>query len=198
MTRPSKAIAWLWLLGLGAALSVGAAPALTTLEQAVRAWSALPPSEQNALGERTRNWDGLPADQREDQRARYQSWLALDAAERARLQAAEQAFAALPADEQARLHTLFHHQDLMQQRGWRLGPALGADWPRLQPLFAYVDPAQRGALLGALKALDASARDDLAALAQRVPPQSREGFRREFLKVPVAQRAAWLHQRRAQ
>ena len=39
-------------------------------------------------------------------------------------------------------------------------------------------------------------RDDLAALAQRLPPQERDAFRRELLAVPDGRRRAWLQQRR--
>ena len=80
-------------------------------------------------------------------------------------------------------------------RGWLLGPVLGADWSRLHALFAQVPPAGRDALLQALRALPAQARDDLAVLAQRTPPQEREALRGELLAQPQAQRAQWLRRR---
>lgn len=175
-----------------------ATPVLPSLDEAWSAWQALPGSEQSQLQARVDAWDALPQQQRREQRGRYDAWLALEANDRARLRQAAQQFAALPIEEQTRLRTQFEHLDVMAQRGWGLGPELGADWPRLQPLFAYVPPAQRGQVRLALKQLDAAARDDLAALAQRLPPQSRDGFRREFLKVAPPQRAAWLRQRRDQ
>lgn len=175
-----------------------ATPGVPTLTESQARWSALPAGEQSALAARLQAWDALSLAEREEQRGRYQSWLALEQDERARLRAAASQFAALPVEEQARLRNVFTHLDVMQQRGWRLGPDLGADWPRLQPLFAYVPVEQRAAALLALKQLDATGRDDLAALAQRIPPQAREGFRREFLQQPAAQRGAWLHQRRNQ
>ena len=104
--------------------------------------------------------------------------------------------AALPPEHQAALRTQFGMLDAMQRQGWRLGPDLGADWPRLQPLFAYVPPAEREGLLSVLRRLDAEQRDDLAALAQRLPPQDRDAFRRELLAVPDGRRRAWLQQRR--
>lgn len=175
-----------------------ATPVLPNLEEAGKAWQSLPVTEQARLQTRVEAWDALPLQQRRQERGRYEAWLALDADERAHLRQVAQQFAALPPDEQTRLRTQFEHLDVMAQRGWGLGPELGADWPRLQPLFAYVPAAQRGPVRVALTQLDAAARDDLAALAQRLPPQSRDGFRREFLKVAPAQRAAWLRQRRGQ
>jgi len=93
---------------------------------------------------------------------------------------------------------LYDSQDTLQQRGWALGPELGADWPRLQPLFAYVPAAERDALLALLRQLDATQRDDLAALAQRIPPQERAAFRQALLRVEPARRGDWLHRRRNQ
>lgn len=171
---------------------------LTVLDDSTQAWQALPAPEQQRVQASVQAWDALPLRQQQDQRGRYQAWLALDQAERSRLRETARQFAALPATEQARLRVLFEHEDVMRQAGWRLGPALGADWPRLQPLFAFVPPEQRADLLLALKQTDALQRDDLAALAQRIPPQSRDGFRREWLKQPAAVRGAWLHQRRNQ
>lgn len=184
-------------LSLGSAYAL-APTALAAFENSVQAWQSLPAPEQQALQTKIQGWDALPAAQRREQRARYQAWLALEEVDRARLRAAARQYAELPATEQARLRVVFEHQDAMSQQGWRLGPDLGADWPRLQPLFGFVPPEQRAALLVALKQTDARQRDDLAALAQRIPPQSREGFRREWLQQPAAQRGEWLQQRRNQ
>lgn len=186
-----------------AALLAGSAQALapsvlTVLDDSLQAWQATPAAEQQRLQTSLQAWDALPLAQQQDQRGRYQAWLALDASDRLRLRETARQFAALPAAEQARLQVLFDHQDRMRQSGWRLGPELGADWPRLQPLFAFVPPQQRADVLVALKHTDALQRDDLAALAQRIPPQSRDGFRREWLKQSADQRGAWLHQRRNQ
>ena len=188
---------------LALALSLSSADAvapsaLATIEGSVQAWQSLSAAEQQELQAKVQAWDALSPAQRQEQRGRYQAWLALDDVERMRLRAAARQYAELPATEQARLRVVFEHQDAMWQQGWRLGPDLGADWPRLQPLFGFVPPEQRAALLLALKQTDASQRDDLAALAQRISPQSREGFRREWLQQPVSQRGAWLQQRRNQ
>jgi hypothetical protein len=185
-------------LGVGGSVLALAPASLAPISDSLQAWQATPAAEQQALQSQLLAWDALPSWQRQEQRSRYQAWLALDEGQRAQLRAAATQFAALPATEQARLRVVFEHQDAMRQQGWRLGSALGADWPRLQPLFAYVPPEQRPALLVALRQTDASQRDDLAALAQRIPPQSRDGFRREWLRQPAAQRGAWLRERRGQ
>lgn len=159
-------------------------------------WAAMSPGAQADWQQRRLAWDALPRQEREDRRARYAAWRALDEIQRARLRAAASEIAALPPEHQAALRTQFRVLDGMQRQGWRLGPALGADWPRLQPLFAYVPPGERDGLLALLRQLDAEQRDDLAALAQRLPPQDRDAFRRELLAVPDGQRRAWLRQRR--
>ena len=159
-------------------------------------WAAMSPTAQAAWQQRRLAWDALPRDEQADRRARYAAWRALDDVQRARLRAAASEIAALPPEHQAALRTQFRVLDGMQRQGWRLGPDLGADWPRLQPLFAYVPPGERAALLSLLRRMDAEQRDDLAALAQRLPPQDRAAFRRELLAVPEGQRRTWLRQRR--
>lgn len=170
----------------------------TLLADSRARWSALSEPQRGQLATRAQAWDALAPMERVHQRRLYQSWRALDEGQRMRLRAAAQAFAALPPDEQARLRTLYAQQDASQQHGWELGPELGADWPRLQPLFAYVPADERAALLGLLRQSDATQRDDLAALAQRIPPQERAAFRQALLKVEPARRGDWLHQRRNQ
>lgn len=200
MTRRSERM----LMAVAALLAIAGLAAATApepvavLAQRDAYWNQLAATEQTELAARVQAWDALPVQERHERRARYQAWRELGETDRARLRIAARAFAALPAEEQARLHTLFAAQNRMQQEGWRLGPELGADWPRLQPLFAYVPAGERGALLSLLRQLDASQREDLAALAQRIPPQEREGFRHQLLRVPAAQRADWLARRRSQ
>ncbi|KRG69360.1 DUF3106 domain-containing protein [Pseudoxanthomonas dokdonensis] len=143
-------------------------------------------------------WSALPLAEREDLRARYRAWQQLSASERSQLAEAANEVAALPTEEQMALRTQFQMQDQMHKRGWRLGPTLGADYPRLHALFGYVPAAQREACLTLLRQLGPEARDDLAVLAQRIPPQQRDAFRTELLQVAPANRAAWLQQRRQQ
>lgn len=184
-----RALAALVLLGAVAGMAGAFA------QDALR-WAAMTPAAQAEWQQRRAAWDALPLLEREDRRARYAAWRALDEVQRARLRAAAAEIAALPPEHQAALRTQFAVLDAMQRHGWRLGPELGADWPRLQPLFAYVPPGERAGVLALLRQLDAAQRDDLAALAQRLPPQDRDAFRRELLAVPTGQRGAWLRQRR--
>lgn len=201
MTRRSEALAFaLAILAAGSACWVGALPpgVETQVADSRARWSALSPEQRARAASRAQAWDALPPAERARQRGRYQAWRALDEGQRAQLRAAAQAFAGLPAEEQARLRTLYDHLDASQQRGWELGPGLGADWPRLQPLFAYVPVDERAALLALLRQSDTTQRDDLAALAQRIPPQERAAFLRALLRIEPARRGEWLHQRRNQ
>lgn len=190
--RPATAVRAMAVIALLA--GIGASPA----QDATNAsrWAAMSPTTQAEWQQRRLAWDALPRHEREDRRARYATWRALDEIQRARLRAAASEIAALPPEHQTALRTQFGMLDAMQRQGWRLGPDLGADWPRLQPLFAYIPPTERDGLLAILRRLDAEQRDDLAALAQRLPPQDRDAFRRELLAVPDGRRRAWLQQRR--
>lgn len=201
MTRRSEVLAL--ALAVVAACAAWWARALpsgvdTLLADSRARWSALSEPQRAQLAARAQAWDALAPMERMRQRRLYQSWRALDEGQRMQLRAAAQAFAALTPDEQARLRTLYAQQDASQQHGWELGPELGADWPRLQPLFAYVPADERAALLALLRQSDATQRDDLAALAQRIPPQERAAFRQALLKVEPARRGDWLRQRRNQ
>lgn len=195
MRRVEMRMALLGAVGLVVSIAGIAVSAAQDAAPGAR-WQAMSPSAQAAWQQRRIAWDALPLHEREDRRARYAAWGALDEVQRVRLRAAAAEVAALPPEHQAALRTQFAVLDAMQRNGWRLGPALGADWPRLQPLFAYVPPGERDAALSVLHQLDAEQRDDLAALAQRLPPQDRDAFRRELLAVPVSQRRAWLRQQR--
>ncbi|WP_368563186.1 DUF3106 domain-containing protein [Pseudoxanthomonas sp. UTMC 1351] len=193
------------LLRFAIALSLVAAvfglPALSsdaqdTLRQ--RRWrlDALSPPQRAAFVQRMTVWNALPREEREDRRARYAAWRELDELQRMRVHAAAVEIHALPVEQQAELRSRFDALDDMQRRGWRLGPVLGADYPRLQPLFGFVAEAERDATISLLRQLDAEQRDDLAVLAQRIPPQERAAFRQELLAVPAATRSTWLRSRR--
>jgi len=127
----------------------------------------------------------------------WAAWEALDATEQAQVRAAAEAFRALPPSEQAALRARFAALDAMERHGWLLGPALGADWPALQPLFGYVTEGEREPLLDALRALAPHQRAQLTALSRRTPPQQRAALRLELLAQPPAQRADWLARRHA-
>lgn len=201
--RSSKALVRVALvLSLGSAALLGL-PALSTdvqdtLQQ--RRWrlDALSPPQRAAFVQRMTVWNTLPREEREDRRGRYAAWQALDDVQKMRVRAAAEEISALPPEQQAMLRSRFDALDEMQRRGWRLGPVLGADYPRLQPLFGFVPEAERDATISLLRQLDAEQRNDLAVLAQRIPPQERAAFRQELLVVPTAQRSTWLRARRDQ
>lgn len=201
MTRRSEVLAIAFAVLVAGVVGWGHAvsPEVETRVADSRArWSALSDPQRAQATVRAQAWEALPPMERVRQRARYQAWRALDEGQRTQLRVAAQAFAALPPEEQARLRTLYGQLDTLQQHGWELGPGLGADWPRLQPLFAYVPAGERAALLAWLRQSDAAQRDDLAALAQRIPPQGRAAFRQALLRIEPARRGDWLHQRRSQ
>ena len=149
------------------------------------------------FGQRLAEWRALPLAEREDRRARYQAWLQLDEVERARLRVVAAEIAAFPAQRRQVLRAQFDALDESQRRGWRLGPALGADYEKLQPLLAYVPPAQRLPLLALLRTMTAGQRAELAVLAQRTPPQDRQALREELLAQPGAQVESWLQRKLA-
>lgn len=155
-------------------------------------------SEQRVqFGQRLAEWKARPLAEREDRRARYQAWLQLEETERARLRAVATEIATFPPQRQQALRAQFEALDANQRRGWRLGPTLGADYEKLQPLLAYVPPAQRSPLLATLRAMTAEQRAELAALAQRTPPQDRDALRAEMLAQSGAQLETWLQRKLA-
>jgi hypothetical protein len=186
------------VLPLAAAVLIPAlsSAAQDALQQRRSRLDALPPPQRAEFLQRMAAWDALPREQRQDLRARYAAWRELDEIQRMRVRSAAEEIAALPAERQAALRSRFDALDEMQRRGWRLGPVLGADYPRLQPLFGFVPEAERDATVALLRQLDAEQRADLAVLAQRVPPPQRSAFRQELLAVPASARGAWLRARR--
>lgn len=158
-------------------------------------WRALTPTQQQALRQRLARWHALPAAVLAGRREQWQAWRALPADQRARLRSAAVAFAALPPSERRLLHERFDALDRSEQRGWMLGPVLGADYARLQPLLAQVPAQEREPLLALLQAMTPAERNDLAVLAQRVAPQQRDALRRGLLATTAGNRAAWLQLR---
>lgn len=156
---------------------------------------ALPALERARLQQRLADWEARPLQERRARREAWAAWQALPPTERARLRLAATAFAALPADEQQALRARYQALDESERRGWRLGPALGADYAALHALFAQVPEAQREPLLAVLRTLTPGERADLAVLAQRTPPQARDALRRELLSTAAEQRVHWLRRR---
>ena len=170
-----------------------------SLQQQLRAreatLQALASSQREALQRRALEWDALPLAQRRELRERWQAWQALPAQQQWQLRTAATAFAALPPEQQQALRARFEALDESARRGWRLGPTLGADYTRLQPLLMQVPAAQREPLLAVLRAMTPAELDDLATLAQRTPPPQRDALRRDLVSTSAANRAAWLRLR---
>ncbi|MCD9027335.1 DUF3106 domain-containing protein [Luteimonas sp. BDR2-5] len=154
--------------------------------------AAMTPAQRQAFAARVAEWHALPAATRAQQREAWEALQALPHAERMRLQAAAERYAALPEAERKALRARFDSLDQGMQRGWLLGPTLGAAWPGLHPLFAAMPNAQHAPAMLALRAMSAQAVADLAVLAQRTPPQDRDALRTRWLAVPAAERDAWL------
>ena len=167
-------------------------PQRAAIEAHVRTWQAWTPAARDAFAARVAEWDRLPPAARESRRATWHAWRRLSAPEQLRLRDAAAWFASLDAPSQQALRAQFDALDTSTQRGWRLGPTLGVDYPRLQPLLAQVPADEQPALLRTLRAMTPAGRDRLAVLVQRTPPQARAGLRRELVSTSDANRDSWL------
>lgn len=167
-------------------------PARARIQANGQRWDGWSPAQRHEFAQRAALWRQLSVAERGARRERYLAWQNLSAAERAQTQAAAARYAALPVEQRQALRAQFDALDRSDRRGWLLGPALGADYPSLQPLLAQLPQAQHAAMLAALRGLSAAQRKDLAVLVQRTPPQERERLRAGLLAAPAAQRGAWL------
>jgi hypothetical protein len=169
------------------------------LQQQLRARAAklqaLAPEQRQALQQRLSAWDALPVAERRELREHWQAWQSLPLQQQWQLRTAATAFAALPPEQQQALRARFAQLDGSVRRGWLLGPALGADYARLQPLLMQVPATQREPLLAVLRAMTPAELDDLATLAQRTAPPQRDALRRDLISTSAANRAAWLRAR---
>lgn len=156
---------------------------------------AMPEDARVAMQARREHWDALPLGERAALREHWEAWRTLPAAQQQALREASTAFAALSPERQQALRADFARLSSDEQRGWLLGPRLGAQWMQLQPLLMQVPGGERAALLQALQALPDDGLRDLAILAQRTPPQARAGLRRELLSTTGESRPAWLRER---
>ncbi len=170
-------------------------PLRAQLQQRAALWAGWSVPQREAFTQRREQWDSLSRAERAIQRERYLAWRALPATERTVVAAAASRYAVLPADRQQVLREHFDALDSSERRGWMLGPALGADYPALQPLLAQVPVAEHAPLLAVLREMSAIQRRDLAVLVQRTPPQEREQLRRELISTAVANREQWLESR---
>ncbi len=160
-------------------------------------WQGLDDAERERFERARQAWWQQPLAQREQRRERYAAWRRLDTRQQWQLARTAAQWATLPADQQATLRMRFAALDQLQQRGWRLGLVLGADFPRLHALFGFLPPEERDASLALLAQMDPAQRAAVAVLAQRLPPQAREEFRQRLLAVPPASRGPWLQQQLA-
>lgn len=165
------------------------------LQAQAERWDAWSPVERDAFRQRAAAWAALPHEARARRRDQYAAWQRLTPAEQAQLLAVAARWQQLAPEQQQAWRVRFDALDRSEQRGWLLGPDLGADYARLQPLLAQVPAAEQAPLLRALRELTAVQRADLAVLVQRTPPQERPQLRRELLATPVDQRQPWLWQR---
>lgn len=156
---------------------------------------ALSTPQRDALLARVVAWDALPDAERDRRREAWQAWRALPDAERARMHEARAAYEALPLERRQALRQQFDALDANLRRGWLLGPAIGADWPRLHALLAQAPPSEHASLLSALRGLSTQGRNDLGVLAQRTAPEDRDALRQALLAQPVAARDGWLRRR---
>jgi hypothetical protein len=160
-------------------------PGVAAIEpQPLPAFDALSPAQLVLLRQRADASDALPRSERGALRERWEAWQRLPVAERHAVRAALAAFAALPAEERQALRAEFAALPGDLQRGWLLGPTLGARWPLLQPLLQQVPADEREPLLARLHAMDPAALDAFAAIARRTPPQARDALRREVAGLP--------------
>ena len=151
--------------------------------------------EAAAIAQRMRQWEALSPRMRGVQRGHWQAWQALEAGERVQLRGIGQRVRQLSGEEQRLLRERFAAQTSDARAGWRLGPRLGRDWPRVAALFGYVDAAERERLLRFLRDAAPEDIDACARLAQSTPPEERAALRAELLAQPAAQRGAWLRAR---
>lgn len=178
---------------------VGARAAPTDLgvlvEMRRQAWAAMSDAERDTFRQRLDTWEALPVDEAGARRERYLALQALDGVDLALLRETRTLFDALPVDTQRELRDRFAALSVTEQRGWLLGPRLGADYASLSSLLLQVPPEQRTPLLDMLRRMTPEERADLAVLAYRTPAQERDALRRALLETTDDNRAAWLRLR---
>ncbi|MCS3808486.1 DUF3106 domain-containing protein [Xanthomonas sp. 4461] len=187
-------IKWSGLLVLAVTGIVGAQALPTALDESGHNGPVSAPAASAApsAAQQRARWAALTPVQQADLRARYAAWKDLTATDRVVLRQARERLHSLPDDQQRALRTQFTAMDRLHRDGWRLGSQVGAFYPQLQPLIGYVPVDQRERLLAVLRSLDAGQLEQLAVLAQRTPPQDRDGLRDALLAETPATRSAWL------
>ena len=184
------------LLALPLSLSAAPQPLSVPLPPPVPGSSPATPASAAATA--PAEFAQLDTQQQRQRRADYAAWRALPEAERERIRQAAARFNSLPADQQQRMRQQFQAQDQAIRAGWRLGPQLGLEFPKLHGLFGFVPPEQRETALAVLRQLNPAQLAQLALVAQRTPPQERDTVRSAFLAVPAAERDSWLKRQAGQ
>lgn len=164
----------------------------TRLRRRATRWQTWSPEARAAFAERVAAWQALPPAERAARREAWQALQALPAEQRARVLDMARAYAHKPATEQEARRQRFAALDADVRRGWRLGPALGADYAVLHPLLAQVPAEQHAPLLAILQSMTSAQRVQLGVLAQRTPPQDRDILRLDLIATPAARRQHWL------
>lgn len=141
------------------------------------------------------DWPAMGPARQRDLRARYAAWRALPETERQRVRQAAARVAALPPGERDALYRRFQQQDRLFRDGWRLGPQLGAQYPKLHPLLGYVPAGQRAPLLELLHQFDADQLAQLGLIVQRTPPQEQAELRTQLLALDASARTQWLRRK---
>lgn len=197
MPRPDPRTRLAALLALAVLVGAHAAPTdLGVLVETRRqAWEAMSASERALFRQRLEDWEALPHADAGERRERYLALQALDGVDRAILRETRGLYATLPAATQRGLRERFDALSVTEQRGWLLGPRLGADFAALSPLLLQVPADQREPLLRMLRSMTPEERADLSVLAHRTPPQERDALRRALLETSEDNRGAWLRLR---
>lgn len=158
------------------------------------ALAANPPASgpEAALRTRLEAWESLTPGARQEAREEMRAWLRLPAARRDELRVAAAAFARLPPGTRDELRQRHAALPLDEQRGWRLGPALGPWYPRLQPLLGFVAEEEREPLLAVLHQMPPQELEVLSRLAFSTPPERRAELRAMLVRQPAADRLRWL------
>jgi hypothetical protein len=162
------------------------------LQPRLQQWNGWTPGERAAFAERAAAWAALTPAERARRREAYQAWRDLPDSQREEVVDAARVHVRMPEADRQALRARFQVLDLSQQRGWRLGPALGADYATLQPLLAQVPSEQHEPLMEVLRSMTSAQRTQLGVLVQRTPPQQRDALRRDLIATPLARRQQWL------
>ncbi|GAB2503823.1 DUF3106 domain-containing protein [Lysobacter humi (ex Lee et al. 2017)] len=165
------------------------------LARQAQLWRQWGTTQRRDFATRMDAWDARPPAEKQRRRAAWAAYMRLPAFERAQVDAAAMRYARLDPGARQLLRERFAQLEPVTQAGWWLGPSLGHDYARLQPLLAQVPVAEHAGLLRVLRAMTPIQRADLAVLVWRTPPHERDRLRRELVSTADAARDGWLQAR---